>query len=487
MEYALQKTAVILFVFSLSTPTAVCNCPSSCVCIGGNRVVDCSQKNLITIPARLQNDITSLNLSHNQIKNLNNMTTNFSHLRILDISYNLLSSLPENLPKSLWELYAANNNIEIVQKDDIAYQWNLKILDLSNNNIHRITLINNTLSSLQSIRMNGNRLWTVPTNLPNKLIMIDLSNNNLNQILPSSLDRMLHLENFYLHNNKFSNITTGAFDQLPSLMLITLYNNSWKCNHNDINYLLTWLNNTNAFIAGCPCSSKLYCGNYNISAAATSTLATVTYPYTARETNGHTLLTTTLSIPVTAITSQVTLSKYILSDTSAMTARTRQFTIHISGPPETKTTATSRNQLTLKTTTHNDKKSTHYELHSSLATDLLTSNSRNPTLGSIMTSTKSKASQEIPGTETVAMQSTSATTSSYQPEVSQPLTSTHSTKKDSTSYKTERTSENAATTKMLTDPNTTKNMAATVYSVACIYTVAISNMLLLSLLKKVTT
>ncbi|NXD50219.1 OMGP protein, partial [Corvus moneduloides] len=257
MEYHILNTSTCLLVLLVFIPTGLGICPSSCKCSGNDRNVDCSGRNLTVLPQGLQDNLTYLNLSFNQFVDLDHQLTRFTNLRTLDISNNWLKNVPAHLPKSLWELYATNNNIKVLQKLDTAYQWNLRVLDVSRNMVERAVLINNTLSSLKFLNLSSNKLWTVPTNMPYNIETVDLSNNFLSQILPGTLVRLQHLTSLYLHNNKFSYIPDKAFDQLSQLQVVTLYNNPWSCSDNqNIPYVLQWVQGTAAHVVGAPCADQ---------------------------------------------------------------------------------------------------------------------------------------------------------------------------------------------------------------------------------------
>ncbi|XP_063002465.1 oligodendrocyte-myelin glycoprotein [Elgaria multicarinata webbii] len=250
---ALPCVSLALLVF---IPAVRGLCPAVCSCSGNDRNVDCSGRNLTTLPYGLQDNVTYLNLSYNHFVDLDHQLTRFANLRTLDLGHNWLQNLPSHLPRSLWEIYAAHNNIKVLQKLDTAYQWNLKVLDVSRNMVERAVLINNTMSSLKSLNLSSNKLWTVPTNIPSNMETVDLSNNFLTQILPGTLVRLGHLSKLYLHNNKFTYIPDKAFDQLAQLQLITLYNNPWSCGDNKpaLSYLQKWMAETSAAVLGPPCS-----------------------------------------------------------------------------------------------------------------------------------------------------------------------------------------------------------------------------------------
>ncbi|XP_031179661.1 oligodendrocyte-myelin glycoprotein [Sander lucioperca] len=236
-------------------------CPTVCSCSRGHRVVDCSSRGLTKLPPGLQHNIHFLNLSFNSLQGLESQLTHYAHLRTLDLSYNRLETLPPALPRSLWDIRAAGNHLRLLDKSDTAYHWNLKVLDLSDNELERVVFINNTLASLQALNLSHNRFWTVPTNLPHNLESIDLSHNYLMQILPGSLDRLPKLAKFFLHANRFSLLSKGIFDKLVGLEVLTLGDNPWACEEEEnITKLLTWAKQTRATILGCPCYTRPICG-----------------------------------------------------------------------------------------------------------------------------------------------------------------------------------------------------------------------------------
>ncbi|XP_066434930.1 oligodendrocyte-myelin glycoprotein isoform X2 [Eleutherodactylus coqui] len=231
-----------LLIILCSVPNIFCLCPFKCSCSIKDRDVDCSGRSLTALPYGLQDNITQLNVSYNYLSNLDHQLSRFTNLRVLDLSHNLLKSLPSHLPRSLWEVYAAHNNITMLHKLDTAYQWNMKVLDISRNSLQRTVFINNTLISLQLLNLSHNQLWTVPTNMPSNVLTIDLSHNSITQILPRTLVRMPKLQTLYLHNNRFTYIPNHAFDQMVHLKKITLHNNPWSCKDTqNMDYLIKWV------------------------------------------------------------------------------------------------------------------------------------------------------------------------------------------------------------------------------------------------------
>ncbi|XP_067824048.1 oligodendrocyte-myelin glycoprotein [Heptranchias perlo] len=273
MGYFRLSGCLLALLFILPSTTATC--PSECSCTQNDRFVNCSGRGLTALPESIQVNVISLNISHNSIKDLDNSLTRFINMRILDISSNQLSNMPTHLPVALWEIHAASNSIKILVKNDIATQWNLKKLDVSNNMIERTFFVKNTLTRLNFLNFSGNRFSTVPTNMPNNLNTLDLSHNNLFQILPGTFPQA-GLSKLYLNNNDFKFIPNGTFNELTGLQLMTLNTNPWACNSKqDIFYLLTWVRETTATVHGCPCTEETTCSHKRTS---TSNPSTITLP-----------------------------------------------------------------------------------------------------------------------------------------------------------------------------------------------------------------
>ncbi|XP_043996900.1 oligodendrocyte-myelin glycoprotein isoform X1 [Gambusia affinis] len=235
-------------------------CPSVCSCSRSHREVDCFRRSLRELPDGLQHNILSLNLSHNRLVHLDDRLASYTHLRVLDVSHNRLSRLPRGLPRSLWELHASSNHIQLLDKNDTVYHWNLKTLDLSGNKVERAVFINNTMPELRMLNLSKNHFYTLPTNLPAHLESVDLSHNMLLKVLPGSLDRLPKLTHFYLHSNRFSSLPFGVLDKMVSLRVVTLGSNPWACHLHEVDYLLSWTQSTSALVLGCPCYTQPVCG-----------------------------------------------------------------------------------------------------------------------------------------------------------------------------------------------------------------------------------
>ncbi|KAI4896612.1 hypothetical protein NFI96_008470 [Prochilodus magdalenae] len=284
------STAASLLLLLLCAGSVLAICPPMCSCGRGHRVVDCSARGLSLLPDSLQHNIHFLNLSHNRLQDLDGRLSHFGHLRTLDISHNHLRHLPDGLPRALWDIHASANHIRQMEKNDTAYHWNLQSLDLSNNQLERVVFINNTLPNLRALNLSHNKFWTVPTNMPHNLEVVDLSHNFLSQILPGSLDRLPRLSQFYLHANRFASVSEDVFNQLEALQLLTLGDNPWACeDEENITHLLNWVQQTPAKVLGCPCYIRPTCGEVHLVTSRTWHSASYTEPPLGTDTrdSGH--------------------------------------------------------------------------------------------------------------------------------------------------------------------------------------------------------
>jgi hypothetical protein len=174
--------------------------------------------------------------------NMINLTLNLSHLYLtelpplpnnvvsLDISFNRLTYLPNNLPSTIMNLLCADNLISYIPS---VLPPMLCHLDMKNNNIYKIST---TLPPyLKYLDLHGNFIRKIPNNLPPNLIELQIGLNKLEKIpdtLPDSINRLdisyNHLEHlplklpkmlvrFLSNNNKIRYIKTHFPENLQAL------------------------------------------------------------------------------------------------------------------------------------------------------------------------------------------------------------------------------------------------------------------------------
>ncbi|WJX75342.1 hypothetical protein P8452_58883 [Trifolium repens] len=193
------------------------------------------------IPHQLGNlsNLKYLNLGYNYALQIDNLDwiTKFSSLEHLDLSgidfrketnwLEILSSLP-----SLSELHLENCQIDNLMKPPKRKTnfTNLQVLDLSNNNLNQEipSWLCNLSSTLVQLDLSGNFLQgeipQIISNLQN-LKTLDLQGNQLSGPLHNSLGQLKHLEVLDLSNNTFTHSIPSSFSNLSSLRTLNLGHN----------------------------------------------------------------------------------------------------------------------------------------------------------------------------------------------------------------------------------------------------------------------
>lgn len=175
-----------------------------------------------------------LSLSNNSLGNSSDQLPNavfspLSKLRILNLDYNQLVSIPLGLPLSIKELYLKGNLIKQfqVQFSEISQ---LMVLDLSANRLTNKGLLRNSLNatSLESLNLAWNKLKQVPRQLPRSLKTLNLEGNLIASIKREALSTLENLEHLGLARNKISKVAPGAFKALPALHQLDLCHNTLR-------------------------------------------------------------------------------------------------------------------------------------------------------------------------------------------------------------------------------------------------------------------
>ncbi|XP_071857022.1 leucine-rich repeat 47 [Bombus fervidus] len=148
-------------------------------------------------------------------------------LRILNLSDNQISSLPNELGtlQHLQELILSENRLDKALKwvwlDQVAIRSNLKLLDISNNMLHKLPQQIGKLESLVNLKASQNMLSFLPQSLGklHNLKYLDVSKNKL-RYLPGSI-RNLHFITVDVSSNEFSSVDYALYSRckinMPSL------------------------------------------------------------------------------------------------------------------------------------------------------------------------------------------------------------------------------------------------------------------------------
>ncbi|XP_028256007.1 leucine-rich repeats and immunoglobulin-like domains protein 3 isoform X2 [Parambassis ranga] len=229
-------------------------CPPSCACSG--ELVNCSRLKRGQIPGTLPEWTVQLDLSHNKLQVLD--TTLFSrlqHLSEIKLNHNELEAIPDLGPSAsnITTLILASNRITRISEEQLRPLLALETLDLSNNNIveikassfpalplknlylnnNRVSFLEigcftNLSSTLQILRLNRNRLSSIPPKifqLPN-LQHLELSKNRIRRVEGLTFHGLHALRSLKMQRNGLSRLMDGAFWGLSNMEALQLdYNN----------------------------------------------------------------------------------------------------------------------------------------------------------------------------------------------------------------------------------------------------------------------
>lgn len=111
--------------------------PHKPTCRIENDKADCSHMNLAVVPTNLPKNITTLDVSHNRLKNLSSLLL-YSNLVNVDASYNSLTAIEKDLCLSLPHLQILNvqhNEVYLMSEKYLKNCFHLTQLDLSDNRL----------------------------------------------------------------------------------------------------------------------------------------------------------------------------------------------------------------------------------------------------------------------------------------------------------------------------------------------------------------
>lgn len=200
------------------------------------RVLDLHKNNLNgSIPISLGRitGLRSLDLSDNKLTGSIPSLT-FPQLNILDLNQNhLTGSIPSTLMSchSLIKLDLSRNHLSGSIPDSIHNLNNLILLDLSYNSLTSpFPMFLKKLNSLQTLVLNGNPMdsATLPDNVFdgfNDLMILGLSNMNLQGPIPNSLGLLPMLRVLHLDGNKLNGSIPSSFGNLNNISELRLNNN----------------------------------------------------------------------------------------------------------------------------------------------------------------------------------------------------------------------------------------------------------------------
>ncbi|GIY50079.1 toll-like receptor Tollo [Caerostris darwini] len=212
-------------------------------CVPELMVLDLSYNILKSIPDGIFSSLVSLKilyLNNNQLSELYPYAfSGLSRLQSLDLSNNRISHLPEQIfqqSNDILELYLQNNSLSSLTPRVFQGLRQLVGLNLSYNSLENVisseTLAD--LSRLLVLDLNHNRFQTITEanfHLIRSLQILYLSYNEIHNISDSSFSSLKNLHTLTLQGNKIRYIDINTFGGLESLNYLSLSNNNIEIIH----------------------------------------------------------------------------------------------------------------------------------------------------------------------------------------------------------------------------------------------------------------
>ena len=207
----------------------------------------------------LMSYLVSLRFSNNKFNLIPQGIYQLNNLKLLDMSGNNINEIDGNLIKglsSLVELDLSKNKIRYIP-NNIQFLTFLEVLRISNNQLLEIPEELGVLTRLKKLFLNENSLQFLPRNLFSKIVGLEeiyLYKNQLEDICDSSssiFDNMKHLKFLDIHSNHLT--IFNIFTEMPILdSLLLSYNQLQHINGLDKCYNLTNLDLNNNKISEFP-------------------------------------------------------------------------------------------------------------------------------------------------------------------------------------------------------------------------------------------
>ncbi|XP_034938811.1 protein flightless-1 [Chelonus insularis] len=178
------------------------------------------------------NCLRTLNIRRNNIKTsgIPSELFNLEELTTLDLSHNNLKEVPEGLEKarSLLNLNLSHNYIEAIPNTLFIHLTDLIFLDLSHNRLETLPPQTRRLANLQTLILNDNplghfQLRQLPSLMNLTTLQMRNSQRTLNNI-PSSLESLTNLQELDLSQNALPRIPDALYS-LPNLKRLNLSDN----------------------------------------------------------------------------------------------------------------------------------------------------------------------------------------------------------------------------------------------------------------------
>ncbi|XP_052741861.1 leucine-rich repeats and immunoglobulin-like domains protein 3 [Bicyclus anynana] len=223
-------TIVIVLMIPISVQNENIECPHKCDCLEEYVYVDCSKKNLVSVP-RIPKWVGKLNLNYNKLTNdVTNVFEGLLSLQSLKLDDDAFTSIPIFLHQNQIEEISINrNNISAINIGHFPANSTLKSLSINGNHIKVIEegALNN-LTNLVILKLNRNEIVSLPNQLfkhQSNLKILELNHNKIHVITDMLFRGLSSLTTLKIKYNNIENIMDGAFFGFKSVNLLQLDHN----------------------------------------------------------------------------------------------------------------------------------------------------------------------------------------------------------------------------------------------------------------------
>ncbi|KAL6724265.1 hypothetical protein Aduo_019169 [Ancylostoma duodenale] len=199
------------------------------------QIINLGHNCLNSVPSSSIRGLKQLQALHMQKNNITALEAlnflNLPVLNLLNLAGNKISDVNRqaflNVPQ-LKYLYLTNNRISKLTPHQFASFDQIEMIDLTGNEITDIpSECMAQLPQLRQLFLGGNRIQTIGKNAfaNSSIVILSLVNNQLKEITEGMLDGMPNLQSVVFKNNKINSIHQNAFYNAPSIVMIDLSDN----------------------------------------------------------------------------------------------------------------------------------------------------------------------------------------------------------------------------------------------------------------------
>ncbi|XP_072016228.1 uncharacterized protein [Amphiura filiformis] len=222
------KTSILLLYVMTAVPTSS-TCSTTALDISSRQLQDIQTGSFSNLT-----DITYLLASSNDLAALQNETfKGLDQLQVLDLSNNRFSNITKGVFLGLVhlsQLYLNGNELRSITSDMFFGLSNLEVLYITENIV--TTVKPDAFFFLKQLKIVSLRMNLITNfyfqSYSESLCILDVSNNNVHQLSVNMSQYFPHLTHLYLYSNAIANIEQITFEQIPNLSVLYLHDNVFK-------------------------------------------------------------------------------------------------------------------------------------------------------------------------------------------------------------------------------------------------------------------